>query len=416
MKILSNLLTQFVGTGTLRVYDDKGKLHVFSGAVKEPVVTMRIHDSSIYLKLFLQPDVRTAEAYMDGKLTFEEGSGLIDFLNFYLLNKGNLRAHPLQKYLKKFRKKIKRLHQYNPRAKSDRNVAHHYDLSTDMYKLFLDKDLQYTCAYYNDPETETLEQAQLNKKRHICAKLNIRDGMSIAELGCGWGGFALYLAQVADVRVTSVNISKEQIVHARQRTRELGVEDRVDFQLMDYRDLEGQFDRVVSIGMMEHIGIGHYQEFFGQFKALMKPDGAGLIHSIGRMSPPGATNPFIRKYIFPGGHIPSFSEFMSEFENTRFWLTDCEVLRKHYHYTLMEWRRRFLDNWDIAAEIYDERFCRMWEFYLTGTALGFLHARNMVFHLTFAKQIGTLPMTRDYISEETLRLRRKEQEAGIALI
>lgn len=415
MKLLSNLLTQFVGTGTLRVYDADGKLHEFTGSVKDPVVTLRIHDKSLYAKIFLSPDIKAAEAYMDGRLTFEEGSGLIDFLNFYLLNKGGLRGHPLQKYLKKFRKKIKRLHQYNPRKNSEKNVAHHYDLSTDMYKLFLDKDLQYTCAYYNDPETETLEQAQMNKKRHVVAKLKIEDGMSVAELGCGWGGFALYLAQVADVKVTSVNISKEQIAHAQQRAKDLGIEERVDFKLMDYRDLKGQFDRVVSIGMMEHVGISHYPEFLGQFRSLMKPDGAGFIHSIGRMSPPGATNPFIRKYIFPGGHIPSFSEFMADFENARFWLTDCEVLRKHYHYTLMEWRQRFLNNWDKAAEIYDERFCRMWEFYLTGTALGFLHARNMVFHLTFAKQIGTLPMTRDYIFAETERLRRKEHEIGIAI-
>lgn len=327
MKLLSNLLTQFVRTGTLRVYDHNGNLHEYSGREPEPVVTIRIHDKSLYTKIFLSPDIKAAEAYMDGKLTFEEGSSLIDFLNFYLLNKGGLRSHPLQKNLKRFRKKIKRLHQYNPRQASQKNVAHHYDLSTEMYKLFLDKDLQYTCAYYNDPETETLEQAQMNKKRHVVAKLKIEDGMSVAELGCGWGGFALYLAQVADVKVTSVNISKEQIAHAKERAKALGVEDRVDFQLMDYRDLKGQFDRVVSIGMMEHVGIGHYHEFLGQFKALMKPDGAGFIHSIGRMSPPGATNPFIRKYIFPGGHIPSFSEFMREFENEKFWLTDCSTLR-----------------------------------------------------------------------------------------
>ena len=352
---------------------------------------------------------------MDGKLTFEDGSDLLAFLNFYLLNKSGLRGHPLQKKMKKIRRALKRIHQYNPRSKSVENVAHHYDLSTEMYKLFLDEDLQYTCAYFNDPETETLEQAQRNKVRHVCAKLNIRDGMTIAELGCGWGGFALYLAQVADIKITSVNISKEQIAHAKLRAKALGIEDRVNFQLMDYRDLTGQFDRVVSIGMMEHVGVGHYPEFLGQFKNLMKPDGAGFIHSIGRMSKPGATNPFIRKYIFPGGHIPSYSEFMSEFEACRFWLTDNEVLRKHYHYTLMEWRKRFLENWDAAAEIYDERFCRMWEFYLTGTALGFLHTRNMVFHLTFTKDINTLPITRDYIAAETERLRAREKQLGIAL-
>ena len=415
MKLLSRLLTEFVSKGVLRVYDAQGRMHEFTGAEDGPTVTIRIHDAALYTRLFLAPDVRFAEAYMDGALTFEDGTDLYDFLLFYHLNKSGLRKHPLQKVLKSLRKKLKRLHQHNPRSRSEKNVAHHYDLSTEMYKLFLDKDLQYTCAYYNDPETETLEQAQLNKKRLVCAKLKIRDGMSIAELGCGWGGFALYLAQVADVKVTSVNISKEQIAFARDRAKALGVEDRVDFRLMDYRDLTGQYDRVVSIGMMEHVGIGHYDEFFGQFNKLMKPDGAGFVHSIGRMNVPGATNPFIRKYIFPGGHVPSYSEFIDAFERNRFWLTDSEVLRKHYHYTLMEWRKRFLANWDKAADIYDERFCRMWEFYLTGTALGFLHARNMVFHLTFTKQIGTLPITRDYIWREMERLRKKEERAGIAL-
>jgi len=211
-----------------------------------------------------------------------------------------------------------------------------------------------------------------------------------------------------------VNLSKEQINHAKARAKALGVGDRVDFQMMDYRDLTGQVDRVVSIGMMEHVGIGHYPEFFEQYKKLMKPDGAGFIHCIGIMRPPIQTNPFLRKYIFPGGHVPSYSEFMSAFENSRLWLTDNEVLRKHYHYTLMEWRNRFMENWDEVAKIYDERFCRMWEFYLTGTALGFL-ARNMVFHLTFTKHMTALPITRDYIASETERLRRKEAELGIAL-
>ncbi|PLX45774.1 MAG: cyclopropane-fatty-acyl-phospholipid synthase [Hyphomicrobiales bacterium] len=415
MRLIRSLLEHFVGVGTLRAYDHTGELHVFEGKVKEPVVTMRIHDGSLYTKIFLSPDIKAAEAYMDGKLTFEEGTDLHDFMSFFLLNERNLRTHPLQKHAERLSKVMKRVHQFNPRRKAAKNVAHHYDLSTEMYKLFLDDNMQYTCAYYQDPETETLEQAQRNKARHVCAKMRIRDGMHIAELGCGWGGFALYLAQMNDVKVTSVNLSKEQIAYARAEAKKLGVEDRVDFKLMDYRDLSGQFDRVISIGMMEHVGVGHYDEFFEQYKRLMKPDGAGFIHSIGTMSVPGTANPFLRKYIFPGGHAPSYSEFIGAFERARFWLTDNEVLRKHYHYTLMEWRRRFLNNWDKVAAIYDERFCRMWEFYLTGTAFGFLHGRNMVFHLVFTKNINTLPMCRDYIAEETERLRRREEELGIAL-
>lgn len=417
-KLLNSLLRRFVGVGSLRIYDHEGKLHVFTGAEDGPAVTMRVHDALLYTKLLFSPDIAASEAYMDGILTLEDGTDLWEFMRFFQMNEGRLRDHPLQKFANKFGKfgkLLKPIRQFNTRVRSAKNASHHYDLSTEMYRLFLDEDLQYTCAYYNNAETESLEQAQRNKLRHVCAKLRIRDGMIIAELGCGWGGLALYLAQVADVKVTAVNISKEQITHAKKRARAMGLEDRVDFRLMDYRDLTGQFDRVVSVGMMEHIGVGRYGEFFEQIKALMKPDGAGLVHSIGTMAPPGMANPFLQKYIFPGGHAPSYSEFMSAFENARFWLADDEVLRLHYFYTAREWRRRFLQNWDKAAAIYDERFCRMWDLYLAGAAFSFRHGRSMIFQLTFARHLKTLPLTRSYIAEETERLKRREDELGIAL-
>jgi cyclopropane-fatty-acyl-phospholipid synthase len=412
MKLLSSLLKRFVTKGTMRIYDAEGKLHEFSGAVKEPVITVRIHDKSLYTSLFLSPDVRAGEAYMDGTLTFEDGTDSLKFLEFFLLNRSGLRSHPLQKLLKKSRRKFKRIYQYNPVKRSRKNAAHHYDVSEQIYRLFLDKDMQYSCAYFKSPE-DTLEVAQLNKKRIIAAKLQISDGMKILDIGCGWGGMALYLAQMFDVEVTGISLSAEQIRVARSRARALGLEGRVRFEYCDYREMDRQFDRIVSVGMLEHVGAQHLEEYFTKLRALLKNDGAALVHSIGRMNPPGATNPFIRKYIFPGGYVPSLSEIVPPMERQHLWTADCEIWRKHYHYTLLEWRKRFLEHWDEAVEIADERFCRMWEFYLTATAMSFMHGRMMVFHMLFSKNIHTFPMTRDFIAEEEARLKKREKELGI---
>jgi len=413
MKLLSTLLARFVTTGTLRVYDADGKLHVFSGTIKEPVIAIRLHDKSLYRSLFLNPELRGGEAYMDGTLTFEEGTDSLKFLEFFIHNRFGLRKHPLQNFLKKARKKFRRIHQYNPISRSQKNASHHYDVSEDIYRLFLDKDMQYSCAYFKDLE-ETLEQAQINKKRVIAAKLQISDGMKILDIGCGWGGMAIYLAQMYDVEVTGISLSAEQIRVAKSRAKELGLESRVKFEYRDYREMDESYDRIVSVGMLEHVGAQHLEEYFAKIKDLLKIDGAALVHSIGRMNPPGATSPFIRKHIFPGGYVPSLSEVMTEMEKQHFWLADCEIWRKHYHYTLMEWRKRFLENWDEAVKIYDERFCRMWEFYLTATAMGFMHGRTMVFHMLFSRKIHVFPMQRDFILTEEARLATREKELGIA--
>jgi cyclopropane-fatty-acyl-phospholipid synthase len=412
MKLLSTLLRRVIRRGTLHVYDADGRQHTFSGVPAEPVVTMRLHNKSLYTKFFFNPELYVGEAYMDGELTFEEGSTCYDFLELFSINRSGLTGHPVQNILKHFWRSLRRFEQYNPIRRALKNASHHYDLSDDFYRLFLDDDLQYTCAYYRSPD-DTLEEAQLNKKHHVCAKLKIEDGMKIAELGCGWGGLALYLAQVADVEVTAVNLSIEQIRVARDRARKLGLEDRVHFEHMDYRELQGTYDRVVSVGMLEHVGFRHYDEFFVKFRSLLKEDGFGLVHSIGRNAPPGTVSAFLRKYIFPGGYAPSLSEVLAAAERQRICIADCEMLRMHYYYTLQHWRARFMANWDKAAAIYDERFCRMWEFYLVSSQLAFLNGSEMVFHLVLANKRDSVPIVRDYMVDDERELQNTSREPVI---
>jgi cyclopropane-fatty-acyl-phospholipid synthase len=408
MKLLSTLLRRVIRRGTLHVYDADGRRHTFSGVPAEPVVTMRLHNKSLYTKFFFNPELYVGEAYMDGELTFEEGSTCYDFLELFSINRSGLTGHPVQNILKHIWRSLRRFEQYNPIRRALKNASHHYDLSDDFYRLFLDDDLQYTCAYYRSPD-DTLEEAQLNKKHHVCAKLKIEDGMKIAELGCGWGGLALFLAQVADVEVTAVNLSIEQIRVARDRARKLGLEDRVHFEHMDYRELQGTYDRVVSVGMLEHVGFRHYDEFFVKFRSLLKEDGFGLIHSIGRNAPPGTASAFLRKYIFPGGYAPSLSEVLAAVERQRICIADCEMLRMHYYYTLQHWHARFMENWDKAAAIYDERFCRMWEFYLISSQLAFLNGSEMIFHLVLANKRDSVPIVRDYMVDDERMLQNISQ-------
>jgi cyclopropane-fatty-acyl-phospholipid synthase len=257
--------------------------------------------------------------------------------------------------------------------------------------------MQYSCAYFRDPQNDTLEQAQRNKLIHTTSKLQLKPGMTVAEIGSGWGGFAIHLARETGARVTAINVSPEQIKIARASAEAAGVADRVEFRELDYRQLTGQFDRVVSIGMMEHVGIGHFDEYFLKIRELLTPDGYALIHFIGRMSQPGTTGPFIRKYIFPGGYAPALSETFAATERCGLWCDDMEVLRLHYRYTVKHWRERFAENRDRAAALYDERFCRMWEFYLAAVELEFLHGSHMVFQLLLSTRRDAVPITRDFM-------------------
>jgi cyclopropane-fatty-acyl-phospholipid synthase len=357
---------------------------------------MQLTDPSLYRKLFFNPELHAGEAYMDGRMTFP-GTGLRAFLTLFSVNRLALSSQPVQHVLRSISRGLKRFQQANPIGKAQKNVAHHYDLGNAFYELFLDKELFYSCAYFRD-EAETLEAAQINKCRLIAAKLCLKPGMKVLDIGSGWGGLARYLAKVADVEVMGVTLSKEQYALAVARTKEAGLEGRVKFALQDYRQLTTKFDRIVSVGMFEHVGPAHYADYFAAMARLLDRRGIALLHTIGRCDAPGPGNAWIEKYIFPGGVIPSLSQITAAIEGSGLMLTDVEVLRLHYAETLKAWRNRFAANRDQIRTLYDERFCRMWEFYLTGAEAGFREGTLVVFQLQLAKGRTIVPQTRDYIS------------------
>ncbi len=397
MLLLANLLKGFVQRGRLRLFDARGKLHEFGDDGGEVQVTLRLHNRAVYRKLFLNPELAAAEAYMEGTLTFEDGSAIYDLLYLFSINRPSLGAHPVQNLQRRLWRAARRRHQANGVERAKRQARHHYDLSSDLYRLFLDNDLNYSCGFFRSPD-DSLETAQKAKLDRAVAKLALEPGMSVCEIGGGWGAFAIELAK-AGADVTSINVSPEQIRVAEQRVAEAGVGERVRFVLKDYREVDGSFDRVVSIGMMEHVGIGHIDEYFAKIRNLLTPDGFAFVHSIGRMTQPGTTGPFIRKYIFPGGYVPALSEVFAATERQGIWVADMEIYRLHYYYTIRHWRRRFAARRDEAAALYDERFCRMWEFYLSAVELGFLNGSNMVFQLLLSTRRDTVPIVRDYMFE-----------------
>ncbi len=396
MRLLSHMLRRFIRKGTLRVIDPDGQTFEFVGT-DEPRATIRIHDPALPLKIFRNPELHAGEAYMNGTLTFEECS-LEDFLGVFSLNRATIATYPLQSVLRRLSKFVRAVQQYNPVGKAQQNVAHHYDLSAEMYRLFLDEDMQYSCAYFENGD-ESLEEAQLKKKRHIAAKLRLEDGQRILDIGCGWGGLALDLARRANVEILGVTLSEEQHRIAVERARASGLSDRVRFELRDYREVTDRFDRIVSVGMFEHVGVTRYDEFFGRVYDLLVDDGFAVLHSIGHMSPPSTASPWLRKYIFPGAYSPALSEVFAATERQHLWVSDVEVLRVHYADTLVEWNRRFQQNRARIAELYDERFCRMWEFYLISAETMFRTGAQMVFHMQLARTRDAALLTRDYMFE-----------------
>ena len=340
---------------------------------------------------------------MDGRLQLEGGS-IFDLLSLFLSNIEGRELHPVLKWPARVRRLFKDLQQFNPASRARRNVAHHYDLSGALYDLFLDRDRQYSCAYFETTD-QSLEDAQLAKKRHLAAKLAIKPGMKVLDIGSGWGGLGLYLAEVCGAEVLGITLSEEQHKLSNERAAQRGVADRVSFKLLDYRNLEGRFDRIVSVGMFEHVGVVHYGQFFRRVRNLLTDDGIGLLHSINRSDGPGVTSKWIAKYIFPGGYIPALSEVVPVMESSNLYITDVEILRLHYAETLKEWARRFADHRDRAREIYDERFCRMWEFYLAAAETSFRYGGMNNFQIQFARHQNVLPLTRDYMIEEEERLR-----------
>jgi cyclopropane-fatty-acyl-phospholipid synthase len=407
--LFARFLRHVVRKGDLLVVDATGRSWTFGDGTGQRVA-IRLHDKALHTRLALKPELHVGEAYMDGTLTVEEGT-LYDFL---LLGTENLAAMPNHPFLtvgRAVEKWLRAVWQYNPVSRARAHVAHHYDLSARLYDLFLDEDRQYSCAYFASPD-DSLETAQLNKKRHLAAKLLLQPGQRILDIGCGWGGLALYLASIADVQVTGLTLSEEQIKVAEERARRAGLSDRVRFQLRDYREETGRYDRIVSVGMFEHVGVRYYPAFFDQVRRLLTDDGVAVIHAIGRSDGPAATNPWLRKYIFPGGYSPALSEVLPVVERTGMFVTDIEILRLHYARTLRHWRERFLRNRDEIRTIYDERFCRMWEFYLVGCELAFVNQGHMVFQMQIGRSLTAVPLTRDYIHDWEHGNRRRSDIAA----
>jgi cyclopropane-fatty-acyl-phospholipid synthase len=393
---LHYILDRTVKSGHLEVVDAGGHSYGFGDKSGSPVV-LRIADQRTEWELGLRPTLAVGEAYMEGRLTVEQGT----IYDFFELLAANLQARAWPRWMQaaeRLRFLTRRLRQINLRSTARRNVAHHYDLEGGLYGLFLDEDRQYSCAYFEDPRM-SLDQAQLAKKRHLASKLRLQDGMKVLDIGSGWGGLALYLAEAGAGDVLGISLAEEQVKFSRERAERSGLGDRVRFELRDYRELTGSFERIVSVGMFEHVGVRYYRAFFRKVRELLTEDGVALLHAIGRRDGPGWTNPWLRKYIFPGGYAPALSEVLPSIEREGLWVTDIEVLRLHYADTLRLWRRRFAANRSRIAEIYDERFCRMWEFYLIGSELGFRRLGQMVFQIQLARRQDAVPLTRDYITE-----------------
>ena len=410
---LSHMMKAFIRKGQLIVIDATGKRHVFSGT-PGPEVTMRLTDPKLYRSLVFNSELAAGEAYMDGTLRFEDGSTLRDFLQLFSLNRLSLGAYPVQKAIRAIKMRFRKRQQSNIKGEAQRNVAHHYDVGNEFYKLFLDENLLYSCAYFREPD-ETLEQAQRNKLRLLASKLCLKPGMKVLDIGCGWGDLALYLAKLEDVEVLGVTLSKEQQALATERAKAAGLENRVRFELRDYRDVDETFDRIVSVGMFEHVGVQHYDEFFKKLNALMPDDGIAVLHSIGHMSPPGMASAWLRKYIFPGAYSPALSEVFEVVEQNSLWVTDLEFLRVHYATTLKHWCDRFEKNRDKVVAMYDERFARMWEFYLISCEMMFRTGSQLVFHMQLSRTRDAAPIVRDYITDRQKAYIVREQTLNLTL-
>ena len=393
--LLKRIVDRVVRVGNLRMTDPNGTTHTFGDGTGQPV-HVHIKTPQAERAIALHPSLAIAESFMDQELDFLEGDAL-GFLQTVYQNMEPIATNDkLTRAIEGMRVAVRRLHQVNTHARAKRNVQSHYDLSGEIYKLFLDADMQYSCAYFERPDM-SLEEAQLAKKRHIAAKLRLSEGQSVLDIGSGWGGLGIYIAKNFGADVLGVTLSTEQHAVSTERVRQEGLEGRVHFEIRDYRDLNERFDRIVSVGMFEHVGVNHFRTYFEKCATLLKPDGVMLLHSIGRFGPPSSTNAFIRKYIFPGGYIPALSEVLPVIEKAGLMVGDVEILRLHYADTLKAWRERFLANREKAKAIYDERFCRMWEFYLSGSEAAFRWQDMMVFQIQLTRRNDVVPVTRGYI-------------------
>ena len=396
--------------GNLQVASAGGAVFSFGDGTGPPIVA-RFKTAAAQWTALLDPELRLGEAFMDGTFVIEQGS-IADFID--LVMREQAASPPWAAPLAAMRHAWRRLNQLNWRGLARANVAHHYDLDGRLYSLFLDSDRQYSCGYFESP-WDSLDDAQLAKKRHLAAKLLVRDNDRILDIGCGWGGLALYLAEYCGGEVTGITLSQEQLPAARGRAGERGLATNVEFRLTDYRDIEGHYERIVSVGMFEHVGVAFYDTFFDKCASLLADDGVMVLHSIGRSNGPYATNPWLRKYIFPGGYIPALSEVVPAIERAGLLITDIEILRLHYAETLAAWRDRFLAYRRDVERIYDARFVRMWEFYLGCSETAFRHLNLMVFQIQIAKRQDAVPVTRDYIMRAETRLRALEGNNRVPL-
>lgn len=404
--VLKAFLTKIVHKGTLKVETASGSRFTVGDGTGKPLA-VRFMDRGAAGRLVLNPALAFGELFVDGRLIVTQGS-IYDVLALASSNLKLNEPHEIAKAYTRLRTALRPFQQRNSARRAKRNVAHHYDLDGRLYDLFLDPDRQYSCAYFERPG-QSLADAQLAKKRHIAAKLLVEPGHRILDIGCGWGGLALYLTELCGAEVTGVTLSEEQFGIAVGRAQERGLASRVRFRLQDYRAVSETFDRIVSVGMFEHVGVGYYGAFFDKVAELLADDGVMLLHSIGRTDAPGASNPWIEKYIFPGAYIPALSEVLPAIERAGLLVTDIEILRLHYAETLRAWRQRFLARREEAKALYDERFCRMWEFYLAACECGFRHGGQMVFQIQLAKRQDAVPLTRDYIGPREAQLRQTDK-------
>lgn len=405
MRLFERVLGRLVTRGQLTVTYANGRRFVVGQPDPAfPDLALRFHDGRVPFDIVRDPRLGMAEAWIDGRIAIE-GGGILEFISLIRANNPweSGRSIDAKTILARSMGSVRqKLWRANHKARSKANVAHHYDLSGALYALFLDRDRQYSCAYFPDGDNEagiSLEQAQEDKKAHIAAKLRLEPGMKVLDIGCGWGGMALYLHRTCGVDVTGITLSEEQLKVARQRAADAGVADHVRFELIDYRDMTGTFDRIVSVGMFEHVGTAHYRSFFSKCRDLLTADGVMLVHTIGRMGGPGVTDAFTQKYIFPGGYIPALSEMIAGSEGTRLMVTDVEVLRLHYGLTIRQWYKRTMAHRAEIVALYDERFFRLWTFYLAGAATVFEHGGMVNYQVQYARDRRALPITRDYMLE-----------------
>ena len=391
---LARFLNKVFKKGGFILTDADSKDYIIGQPTEDPI-KLKILNKKLHYKLLFHPDLYFGEAYTNGDIVIENGS-LTDFLDLALMNIGRNELNIFSYLLNKLRGSYRYLTNFNFIKKSKMNVSHHYDIKDDLYDLFLDPKRQYSCAYFKN-ENDSLETAQNNKIQHIIKKLNIKPDQKVLDIGCGWGSLAIDIAKNAKCEVTGITLSENQLNYCNQKAKELNLQNQVKFKLMDYRELDEKFDRIVSVGMFEHVGKKFYKKYFKCVHDLLNENGAALIHTIGSIDKPRDPQPWISKYIFPGGYTPSLSEIARPIEESNLVLNDLEVLRLHYAHTLRNWRERFLNKKDKVLEMFDERFLRMWEFYLAGCEMAFKWGDQVVFQLQLSKNKTTIPPTRDYI-------------------